>query len=109
MGITGYLLVAGCIFLETTEQICYRLAGKNRARYVTFVAPGIAAHITRLALWYLLLKTQLLGVALPLMGANYIMVALAGRILFHERVDARRWIGTALIVAGCALVGNYPA
>jgi drug/metabolite transporter (DMT)-like permease len=102
-----FLLIAGCIILETIEQILYRLGGRaheQKHHYWTFVAPGVAVHLIRLALWYLLLSRVQLGLAIPLLGANYLVIALAGRYLFNERVDARRWLGTALVLAGFILV-----
>jgi undecaprenyl phosphate-alpha-L-ara4N flippase subunit ArnE len=105
----AFLLIAGCILLETTEQVFYRLAGRverDRSRYWGYVAPAIAAHVTRLGLWYLLLSTMPLGVAIPLLGLNYLAIALAGRFIFDEPVDRRRWLGTALVIAGFALVAG---
>jgi multidrug transporter EmrE-like cation transporter len=104
-----FLLIAACVILETFEQIFYRLAGRvenNRAQYWKHVAPAVAVHFTRLAFWYVLLGTVKLGVAIPLLGVNYIAIALTGRLVFGERVDARRWLGTALVVAGFTLVAG---
>jgi len=101
------LLVAGCVSLETCEQILYRFAGRIGGRgrkYWTRIAPAIAAHIARLCLWYLLLSALPLGEAVPLLGINFLMVALAGRLIFRERIDARRWLGTALVIAGFVMV-----
>src|ERR1700722_19494129 len=82
-------LVAGCLILETTEQILYRLAGRGRkelgGKYWGYVSPGVA---------------------IPLLGLNYVAIALAGRFLFGEQVDARRWLGTAMVVAGFVLVAG---
>jgi drug/metabolite transporter (DMT)-like permease len=97
------------VVLETFEQIFYRLAGRvenNRTQYWKHVAPAVAAHIVRLACWYLLLSSVKLGVAIPLLGVNYLAIALTGRLVFGERVDARRWLGTALVVAGFTLVAG---
>jgi drug/metabolite transporter (DMT)-like permease len=102
------LLVVGCMVLETTEQVLYRLAGRAGMgrKYFTLVGPAILAHLTRLALWYLLLAMLPLGIAIPLLGANYVAIALTGKWVFGERVDARRWLGTALVAAGFLLVAG---
>jgi undecaprenyl phosphate-alpha-L-ara4N flippase subunit ArnE len=101
------LLVLSCVALETTEQILYRLGGRTtgRAKYWKFVSPAVAAHITRLSLWYLLLKMLPLGLAVPLMGMNYLAIALTAKFVFGERVDKRRWLGTAFVLCGILLVG----
>jgi drug/metabolite transporter (DMT)-like permease len=100
-------LVLGCVVLETTEQILYRLGGRagGRRGYWGYVSPAVAAHVTRLTLWYLLLKMLPLGKAVPLMGTNYLAIALAGKFFFGERVDGRRWLGTVLVLSGIILVG----
>jgi drug/metabolite transporter (DMT)-like permease len=104
------LMVGSCIVLETAEQSFYRLAGRaggNRGRYVGSVVPAVVTHVVRLLIWYLVLRQVELAVAVPLMGATYITIALVGRVFFHERVDRRRWLGTALIAAGFVLVACH--
>jgi drug/metabolite transporter (DMT)-like permease len=100
-------LVFGCVLLETSEQTLYRLGGRasGRSGYWGYVAPAIGGHVARMALWYLVLKTLPLGEAVPLLGVNYVTIALVGRFVFGERVDGRRWLGTALVAAGIVLVG----
>jgi undecaprenyl phosphate-alpha-L-ara4N flippase subunit ArnE len=104
-------LVGGCVLLETTEQSLYRMAGhsgRDRPRFFGFVAPAVVAHVARLALWYLVLKTVgKLGLAIPLLGLDYLVIALTGKLLFHERVDGRRWFGTALVVVGFLMVAGH--
>ena len=46
-----------------------------------------------------------LGVLLPLMGANFVTVAIAGRVLFGEQITRRRAVGIALVAIGFVLVG----
>jgi multidrug transporter EmrE-like cation transporter len=102
------LLVACCIVIETTEQSLYRLAGRNRGRFLFHVGPAVTLHIGGLMLWFLLLKHMPLGQALPLMGANFVTIALVGRIAFGETIDLRRWTGIGLILAGFVLVAMKP-
>lgn len=98
----AWLIIAACILIETGEQSLYRLSsGVSRWRCLP---PAIALHATGLGLWLLLLRRVPLGVALPLMGANFVMIVVAGRLLFKESVTPRRWAGVALVVMGFALV-----
>ena len=106
-------LVAGCVLLETAEQTLYRLAGQAKRGqpwhspgYWARVGPAVLIHLTRLGLWYLLLKSIALGLAMPLLGINFLMIALVGRFFFGERVDRRRWLGTVLVMAGFILVAG---
>ncbi len=106
MAARAILLIAWCIVSETIEQMLYRGAGdrKGAARYLGFYTPAITLHIVRLAVWLTVLKTVPLGIALPLLGANYAAIALAGRLVFHERIDRKRFIGIALVLIGFILV-----
>ena len=98
-GSVAPLLVGGCIVIETVEQVLYRMGSVAPDRGMRFIAPAVGLHALGLALWYFLLRVTPLGVALPLMGAQYITIALAGKVLFREPVDLPRWIGIAVIVA----------
>jgi len=77
--------------------------------YVTVLfRPYVALGVALLILWMLSRMTLLswadLSYVLPVTSIGYVLVALAGRILLHERIPASRWCGIALIVAGVALV-----
>ena len=45
----------------------------------------------------------------PLTAVSFVMTTLAARLILHERVDAVRWGGVALIVLGAMLIsyGEY--
>jgi uncharacterized membrane protein len=62
-----------------------------------------------LILWMLarmaLLSWAELSWVLPVTAIGYVLSAVAGQALFGEQITAARWIGTALIAAGAALVG----
>jgi len=105
MNPTLWLLIAACVLIETVEQCLYRLAGRRRAQWVRFVAPDIVLHICGLALWLNVISKRPLGEVLPLMGANFVTVALAGRVFFGERLTPRRLAGVGLVAAGFVLVG----
>jgi len=108
-GSIGYLLIGAVIAAETAEQLLFRTAGRRPGRSVLYIAVAITIHIARLFAWYAALKVMLLGVAVPLLAASYFTVALAARLLFHEPVGRRRWVATAIIIAGLALVGVHEA
>jgi uncharacterized membrane protein len=98
-------MIGGCILIETIEQSLYRLAGIRPRRWLRYVAPAIVLHALGLMLWLNLLNRRPLGELLPLMGANFVTVALAGRIFFGERLTVRRLAGIALVTFGFVLVG----
>ena len=45
---------------------------------------------------------------LPVTAVGYVLAALLGRFFLAEPVSPERWLGTALIFAGAALVGSTP-
>ena len=104
MRIDLLLILCACIAVVTFEQAFYRLAARSSARRITCFAAAVLLHICGLVLWYFLLRVLPLGVAMPLMGAQYATVAMAGKWFFGEPVDARRWIGIAIIMLGFCLI-----
>ena len=96
-----YLL---CVTFETCEQTLFRLAGKSEAWHHRAMAGGILFYLCELACWYWLLSYWPLGIALPLMGLNYVAVALVGAFVFGERLTLRRCLSIALILGGVTLI-----
>ena len=41
----------------------------------------------------------------PLTAISFVMTALAAQFFLHERVDAARWTGVALIILGAGFIG----
>ena len=72
--------------------------------------PQVSLGVALLILWMLsrmaLLSWADLSYVLPVTSIGYVLVALAGRILLHEQISAKRWTGIGLIVAGVALVSG---
>lgn len=96
-----------CALIETVEQLLYRVAGRDDKRYWSHVAVGTVLHVAYLVVWLLLLRLVPLSTALPMMGLQYVTIALAAKVLFGEKVDLRRWIGIAVIVIGFVLVAGH--
>jgi uncharacterized membrane protein len=75
--------------------------------------PLVALGVVLLILWLLsrmaLLSWADLSYVLPVTSMGYVLVALAGRLLLHEQITARRWTGIALIMTGVALVSGGTA
>ncbi len=108
MTLTGFIVVAICIVLETIEQLSFRMAGRRRGmRYFYYAVPGAAVHLLGLAIWFLALKLVPLSVAMPFMAVAYVTVAFASKALFREAITPRRWLGIALVVIGVVLIGGW--
>jgi undecaprenyl phosphate-alpha-L-ara4N flippase subunit ArnE len=74
---------------------------RQSAFWAAVVCLGSAA-----ACWLMLLQRWQVGRAYALLSVNYIVMMFLARVLFHERLLARHWIGSALIVAGVALMST---
>lgn len=57
-------------------------------------------------LWLLVLQRVPVSQAYPMLSLNFIFVALAGRILWRERLTLRQIAGTLLVVTGVALMAS---
>ena len=71
-----------------------------------FVAMGIAALILALLTRMALLSLADLSFVLPVTAVGYVIAVFLGKVFLHETVTHQRWLGTALIFAGAALVGS---
>src|ERR1041384_2626318 len=83
--------------------------------YITVLfRPWVSLGVALLILWLLarmaLLSWADLSYVLPVTSVGYVLVALAGRVLLHERITPQRWAGIVLIMSGVALVaaGTVP-
>ena len=75
---------------------------------------GIAVLGVALLILWLLARMTLLSWAdlswvLPVTAIGYVLSALAGQVFFHEPVTGVRWLGTALIAVGAAVVALQEA
>jgi drug/metabolite transporter (DMT)-like permease len=79
-----------------------------RAMVSPFVATGVAMLILAMLLRMAVLGLADLSFVLPLTAIGYVFAALLGRFILHEQVSPQRWLGTALIFIGVAIVGSTP-
>lgn len=72
--------------------------------------PTVALGVSLLILWTLtrmaLFSWADLSYVVPVTAIGYALVAIVGKVLLHEEISNKRWMGIALIVAGVALVGG---
>ncbi len=66
---------------------------------------GIVCFCLEFVVWLALLSLVPLSQAILIGSINIVAVALAGRLLFRERLDAMRVAGILLITVGVALAG----
>src|SRR5262249_54095276 len=74
-----------------------------------WVACGIVFLLAFFASYMAALSWADLTYVLPATSVAYIVVALAGRFIFHETISPSRWLGIALITAGVGFVAGGPS
>jgi bacterial/archaeal transporter family protein len=78
-----------------------------------FANPWTLLGICILVIWILtdlaLLSRADLSFVLPVTASAYVLVALSGHFLLHDRVSWERWIGILLITGGVILAEETPA
>jgi uncharacterized membrane protein len=77
-----------------------------RAMFDPFVALGVAALILALLVRMALLSLADLSYVLPVTAIGYVIAAFLGKTFLSETVSNQRWLGTALIFIGAALVSS---
>jgi drug/metabolite transporter (DMT)-like permease len=86
-------------------------AGANPLSYIRamldpFVAAGVISLIAALLTRMVLLSLADLSFVLPVTAVGYVIAAFLGKVVLHEVVTGRRWLGTILIFIGAALVSS---
>lgn len=108
----------GSVLLDTTGRLAFKTAaltdstGGDWQRWkVMMRSPALWAGVVSFCLEFVvylaLLSLIPLSQAILIGSINIVVVALAGRLFFHERLDATRIAGFALIAVGVALAGGF--
>jgi uncharacterized membrane protein len=75
-----------------------------------FLNPQVSVGVVLLIVWLIsqlsLLSRVDLSYVLPVTSVSYVLTALMGEFILHERVSTERWIGIGLIVLGVSLVAR---
>lgn len=57
-------------------------------------------------LWFYIIKNFPFSSAYPMVSLSYVLGMIASIFVFHENVDASKWIGVLLIMFGCYLIAK---
>jgi drug/metabolite transporter (DMT)-like permease len=104
------------IFLDTAGHLAFKAAAVTEndgelQRWKRMLSSprlwiGIVCFCLEFAVWFALLSLIPLSQAMLIGSINIVIVMLAGRVLFHERLDGMRIAGMTLIAVGVALAGG---
>ncbi|PST18103.1 permease [Rhizobium sp. JAB6] len=102
-------LILFCILAETAREVCFKqTAGEGTllsalAKPITWL--GILFWAVELFTWTAVLEHVPLTIAFPLMALSYVVIVLAGAVIFKENINLRHATGVFLVTAGVACVG----
>ncbi|PYB74216.1 EamA family transporter [Rhizobium wuzhouense] len=101
-------LVVFCVLAEAAREVCFKLASGTGGMRM-FVHPAAFAGFvfwgTELVAWTYVLTRLPLSLAFPLMASSYMVIAIAGALIFKETLTFRHRVGVALITAGVLCIG----
>jgi drug/metabolite transporter (DMT)-like permease len=114
-----FALLLASVICDVAGQICFKLGvghdhgdGPDRgvaalalhALRSPWVLAGLAVYTLEFVVWFAALSLAPLSLAFPFAALSYCGVVVASRYILHERVSARRWLGTVAVAAGVAFV-----
>ena len=102
------LLIILVSLLSCSAQLCQKQATRAVSRRTRLSWIGVSVLLLGIAmlLWLLVLQRVPVSQAYPMLSLNFIFVALAGRLLWRERLTPRQITGTLLVVTGVALMAS---
>ncbi|ACY84139.1 4-amino-4-deoxy-L-arabinose-phosphoundecaprenol flippase subunit ArnE [Edwardsiella piscicida] len=107
----SYLLIIFSSLLSCAGQLCQKQAmcgvphGSPRRHLLRWLTLALLCLGLALLLWLVVLSRVAVSVAYPMLSLNYVLVLLAARFIWHERLNWRHIIGITLIMAGIILLG----
>jgi drug/metabolite transporter (DMT)-like permease len=105
--------VIGNVMLSRGMHDVGRIVSASPADYLrAFADPWTVAGVCILVIWMVsdlaLLSAADLSFVLPVTASAYVLIALAGHFVLHERISWVRWIGIAVITIGVILAEETP-
>jgi len=95
------------VLTDTAGRLAFKFAAPLPGKFRSPVLwAGVVCFGLELVLWLLLLRLIPLSQAILVGSMNIVTVAVAGRLILGERLDAMRATGIALIALGVALAGG---
>jgi len=106
---SNLLLVLFTSLLSCGGQLCQKQAARQRTRYgvIGWLLSGLLLLAAGMLIWLRVLQRLPVSLAYPMLSLNFMLVALAARLIWREKLSRQQWLGTLLIVVGVALMGRY--
>lgn len=106
------LLILLVSVLSCAAQLCQKQAAhlglqRDKKRLLMWIVLSILLLGAAMLLWLMVLRVVPVSVAYPMLSLNFVLVAVAVRLIWRETYSVQQWIGTLAIVAGVALMGSH--
>lgn len=106
------LLIMLVSLLSCAAQLCQKQAATLGARQgkkhlLMWIALSLLLLGVAMLVWLWVLRLVPVSVAYPMLSINFVLVAVAARLIWQESYTLQQWIGTLAIVAGVALIGSH--
>jgi len=112
-----WALVSTLVLATVASDLLQSWAGKRQGAVTSFgrlgvllrqwpIALAIAFSAASFLAFLELLKIADLSFVVPVTAATIVLETLLARLMLHEAVGARRWMGTALVAAGVFLLAR---
>jgi len=99
--------VLSCAAQLCQKQAAYLGSRQGKKRLILWIALSVLLLGVAMLLWLMVLHMVPVGIAYPMMSLNFVLVALAARLIWRETFTLQQWIGTLVIMAGVALMGSH--
>ena len=105
--------VMGNVMLSLGMHRVGRIVSASPADYVrAFADPWTVSGVCILVIWMAgnlaLLSSADLSFVVPVTASAYVLIALAGHFILHDRISWARWLGILVITLGVILAGETP-
>ncbi|RPE01324.1 4-amino-4-deoxy-L-arabinose-phosphoundecaprenol flippase subunit ArnE [Candidatus Pantoea deserta] len=106
------ILILLVSLLSCAAQLCQKQAAflgarHGRKRLMMWIALSLLLLGVAMLLWLAVLRTVPVSVAYPMLSLNFVLVAVAARLIWQETYTLRQWTGILAIMAGVALMGAH--
>ncbi len=106
------LLILLVSLLSCAAQLCQKQAAylgtrQGKKKLIMWIALSIFLLGVAMLLWLIVLRVVPVSVAYPMLSLNFVLVAIAARLIWRETSSLQQWFGTLAIVAGVALMGSH--
>ncbi len=110
----AYLKLAGFLMMIVAGQICFKKAALGGAGldnifqsfFNKWLIAAFAIYGAATFIWVTILRTMPLSTAYPFIALGFILVPLAGVLIFGEHLSPMQWVGAGMIVVGIFLAGG---